>query len=259
MPRFGSSPAAGGKLLWKGEKKVKNFVTDDARNGILCLTFDDSRSADWLAAREIFRQYNARATFFYAWELTAEHLEAMKLLQAEGHSIGLHTLHHKDCLFTEQADLEQYCREEILPQLEILQQAGIRVQNFAYPNNRHTAESDLYLAQYFRHGRACVTPRPEPARGYWIAGCDACFFDYEKAKDSWALSGPGIGDFYTTTHENLEAALVRAAKENKLLLFFSHGIHENAQSIHMKTETLRFCLEKASAVGMKIAGMDELP
>ena len=238
---------------------MKTFVTEKAQNGVLALTFDDSRYADWLDTREIFRQHKAHATFFYSGNLTPDHLRSMKLLQAEGHSIGLHTLHHKDCTFTEKADLELYCKEEILPHLEILQQEGISVQNFAYPNNRHTAESDEFLSRYFRHGRACVTPRPEPSKGYWIADFPQCFFSYEEVKNSWALSGPGIGDFYATTHENLSAALERAARENKLILFFSHGIHEDAPAIHMKTQTLLFCLEKASALGIKIAGMDELP
>ena len=233
---------------------MKTFVTEKAQNGVLALTFDDSRYADWLDTREIFRQYKAHATFFYSGILTPDHLRSMKLLQAEGHSIGLHTLHHKDCTFTEKADLELYCKEEILPHLEILQREGISVQNFAYPNNRHSEETDQLLAPYFRRFRAGLSP--SPGKGYWIADQDHAYLDAENLPIS--LGGNGIGEYYATTVENLDAALERAAAEDKLIVFFSHGISENAQHVHMKTAWLERMLKKANDLGMEIIGFDEL-
>ena len=234
--------------------RVANF-----KGGAVCFTFDDSRYKDWLAQRELFRQYRAHGTFFYSGELTQEHLDSMRLLREDGHTVGLHSVYHKNCDMTGASELEGYIREGILPQLEACCASGISVECFAYPNNIHTAESDKALSKYFRHFRASVSPRPDPPKGYWIADCPQCFFTWEKAKNTPALSGPGIGEYYASTFENLDAALEKAAKEDLLIVFYSHGISENAPGINMPTATLRHCLEKASSLGMKCIGYEELP
>lgn len=243
------------KYKWgKAQKMVKDFS-----GGAVCFTFDDSRYMDWLSQRELFRKYNAHATFFYSGELTREHLDSMKELAKDGHSIGLHSIYHRNCDMKEENELEKYIAEGVLPQLRLCAEAGIKTESFAYPNNIHTEESDKALGKYFRHFRASLSPRPEPAKGYWIADCPQCFYSYEKVASTPALAGPGIGEYYLTVWENLDAALEKAAEENALIIFFSHGIHENAPSIHMPTATLRHCLEKASLLKMRCIGYDELP
>ena len=43
---------------------VTSSTTAAPTNGVLCLTFDDSRFADWEAALPIFAAHKAHATFF---------------------------------------------------------------------------------------------------------------------------------------------------------------------------------------------------
>ena len=58
-------------------------MVTDFKGGAVCLTFDDSRYTDWLAQRELFKKYNAHATFFYSGELTESHIQS-----AGGRSYG---------------------------------------------------------------------------------------------------------------------------------------------------------------------------
>ena len=53
--------------------------------------------------------------------------------------------------------------------------------------------------------------------------------------------------------------MTRAAEENLLILFFSHGILPEARSVHMSEEMLEHLLEKAAELGVVAAGFDELP
>jgi len=225
------------------------------KHGIVCFTFDDGRYAEWLAQVELFKRYNAKATFFYNKKITREAAESMRILRQNGHSIGLHTVHHKDCINT---DMQYYFNQEIKPQLDAAEKYGIRnIRYFAYPNNRHTPESDRFLAKYFSRFRVGV--KVAKPKGYWIADEDDVYISLSEISKTKALGGCGIGPYYNSTRENLEAALTKAAMENKLIVFFSHGIYPNATGVHMSPELLEFLLKKASELQMQIVGFDQLP
>ncbi len=226
------------------------------KHGIVCFTFDDSRYREWLAQMELFKKYNAKATFFYNREITQEVAESMHFLRKNGHSIGLHTVHHKDC--REDTDMQNYFDHEIKPQLDAAEKYGIKsIRYFAYPNNRHTSESDRFLSKHFTRFRAGLGgKRP---KGYWIANEESAFIPLSEIPERNILGGCGIGKYYTSTVENLDTALCKAARENKLIVFFSHGIHSNADEIDMPTELLEHLLKKATDLQMQIAGFDQLP
>ena len=46
------------------KEHISSVQTAEPTNGVLCLTFDDSRFADWEAALPIFAAHKAHATFF---------------------------------------------------------------------------------------------------------------------------------------------------------------------------------------------------
>lgn len=230
---------------------------DTVKKGIVCFTFDDSHYHGWLRHIELFRQYNARATFFYQGEITQEMICSMRTLQQHGHSIGLHTLNHKDAVpHMEEMGADVYITEQILPQLQAVRSAVIPVNSFAYPNNRRTEFTDKALSPYFKHLRAGIPSRP--AKGFWIASQDDAYTSLKKIPSQAVLPGVGIGDFYLSTLENLDAALKRCADNNELIVFFSHNIAPGAGHVHMSTETLLHCLKKAKELGIKIIGIDEL-
>lgn len=223
--------------------------------GKVCLTFDDGVYHQWIPVLPLFAQHNAHATFFFSGNVDEPMLDAMKTIQAAGHSIGLHTVTHADAIpFIPERGVEAYLAEQILPQLEPCRAAGIRIRSFAYPNNRHSDETDQLLTPYFDRFRAGLPSRP--AKGYWIADQDDAYLDASSLPI--CLGGSGIGEFYATTVENLDAALERAAAEEKLIVFFSHGISEDAVHVHMKTVWLERMLKKANDLGLEIVGFDEL-
>ena len=227
-------------------------------HGIVLFTFDDGWTDQWLDCLPLFAEFNAHATFFYPGPLPEKDLAGIKTMQAAGHSVGLHALKHLDAdTFTAEHGAEAYLKAEIFPQLEVMEQAGLHVQNFAYPNNRRTEETDQILLPYFRKFRAGIPSKPQ--KGYDISAQSDSFLTMEEAGKTHLYGGNGIGEYYLTTWKNLEKALQKAAEENLCLTFFSHGISENPNQISMNKTLLRKCLEKAAALEMQIAGFDDLP
>lgn len=225
------------------------------KNGVLLLTFDDSHYETWLPMLDLFDRYNARATFFHCREVTAEAAEAMKTLMARGHSVGFHTTTHKNAV---DITPEAYFAEFIRPQIEQAARYGVEnIPFFAYPNNIHTPEFDEALSAYFTRYRAGIGVKAP--KGYWIADYDEAYLALDKIAARKVMGGSGIGPYYDSTQENLDAALERAAKENKLITFFSHAIRPEATGVHMSCETLEKMLIKAAELGMAVVGFNELP
>ena len=86
-------------------------------------------------------------------------------------------------------------------------------------------------------------------KNYNIAECVIPYEDFKPFSDT--------DKGFSLNVEHRAAAI--AAAEDLLIIFFSHGIYENAPGIHMPTATLKHCLEKISSLNMKCIGYDELP
>ena len=225
------------------------------KRGVVCFTFDDGVYKTWLPQMPLFARYGARATFFYSGEITPEAAESMKVLRGYGHSVGLHTLTHRDAVDVE---MNAYFEEQIRPQLDAAAAYGVTdLRYFAYPNNRRSEETDAFLSRYFRRFRAGIGIALP--KGFRIAEQDRAYIPYAELPRRQVLGGCGIGPYYESTFENLDSALTRAAEENLLILFFSHGILPEARSVHMSEEMLAHLLEKAAELGLVAAGFDELP
>jgi len=225
------------------------------KHGAVCFTFDDAKYKEWLPQLPLFKRYHASATFFYSGEITKEVAESMLILRKNGHSIGLHALQHKNC---GDIAMQTYFDTQIKPQLEAAEKYGVKnIRYFAYPNNRHSPESDRFLSRYFARFR--VGAKIGEPKGFWIADQENAYIPLEKIPQTKSLGGCGIGEYYLSTKENLDAALEKAAKENKLIVFFSHGISPHAKRVHMPQELLEHLLKKATELKMSIVGFDQLP
>ena len=242
-PAF-SGPLGNGKL-----------ILDEVKRGVVCFTFDDGVYQSWLPQMPLFARYGARATFFYSGEITPEAAESMKVLRGYGHSVGLHTVRHRDAV---DVAMNAYFEEQIRPQIDAAAAYGVTdLRYFAYPNNRRSEETDAFLSRYFRRFRAGIGIALP--KGFRIAEQDRAYIPYAELPRRRVLGGCGIGPYYESTYENLDAALTRAAEENLFILFFSHGILPEARSVHMSEEMLAHLLEKCSELGLLVAGFDELP
>ena len=225
------------------------------KHGAVCFTFDDAKYGEWIPQLPLFKRYHATATFFYSGKITKEAAESMLILRKNGHSVGLHALNHRDCV---DIDMQTYFDTQIKPQLEAAEKYGVKgIRYFAYPNNRHSPESDRFLSRYFARFR--VGAKVGKPKGFWIADQEIAYIPLEKIPQTKSLGGCGIGEYYLSTKENLDAALEKAAKENKLIVFFSHGISPHATGVHMPLELLEHLLKKATELKMSIAGFDQLP
>ena len=219
------------------------------KRGILCLTFDDFSGENWLKADEIFKKYNAHATFFISGEITPEKAAVLKKLQDSGHSIGLHTVNHRDAApLPENTTLEEYFKAQVLPQLESCEKYGLNIRGFAYPNNRRTPETDKVMFERFDY-----------LRSGWYPSVDPIYYPVKEMTGKMVLRGGGIGEFYKTDPDVLKQRLSEAAANNCMIVFFSHNIYPHAPKIHMPTEWLEVILQHAQKLGMSISGINELP
>ena len=100
----------------------------------------------------------------------------------------------------------------------------------------------------------------DDARGRGLtADQPQAFIGLDEIAGTLTLGGCGIGDYYLSTCDNLDAALERTAAENKLLVFFSHGISADASTINMKTAMLEHLLRKAAALSIQPVSFADLP
>lgn len=94
----------------------------------------------WYGARDLFRQYDARVTFFVArpHKLSPEEVRMLRVLQDDGHEIGCHSLDHvylPKWIRTHSAD--EYVQVQVLKAAECLRGHGFTVTSFAYPHYRY--------------------------------------------------------------------------------------------------------------------------
>lgn len=214
-------------------------------HGTVCFTFDDFGGDNWLKADEIFKKYDAHATFLICGELTEKHIEVMKKLKKMGHTVGLHTVGHANAV--PDYEPQKYFDEQIKPQLDICRQNGIEIKTFAYPNNRHNDEFDKFMFQYFDYLRAGNGPERKPV-----------FIKRKDIHKKMVLPGTGIGKYYKSDLNELKKLLDKAAEEDSLIVFFSHDIYPDAPGVAMPTEYLIELLEHAHKLKMRIAGAEEL-
>ena len=216
--------------------------------GAVCFSFDDYHGENWLKADALFKKYNAHATFLISGEITDAKAAVMKELQKRGHSIGLHTVHHRDATtFIQENGEEWYFENEIAPQLDACKKYGIAVKNFAYPNNRRDERTDALMWKHFNYLRAG-----------WGKAKKPLFFPVDKIENKMVLGGGGIGTYYNTRVEDLKKLLDEAARTDSVIVFFSHNIAPGAVRIHMPTEVLEELLKHAQRINLRVVGFDEL-
>ncbi len=225
-----------------------------APHGKLCLTFDDRFFDSWIKADEVFKKYDAHVTFFVYGKIDQEAVSALKQLQNAGHTIGLHALTHaKMVKYTEKNGLTAYTKNEIMPQLEVCRQNGIRIRAFAYPYSQRSVDTDKELFKTFDFLRTncnLVKSPDEP-----LKKANGCFVKSVQKKQLF-YGFPASGNFDI---EEVKAAISRAAEENSVLVFYAHNITGNLnKSHHIAYSQLIQILEYAKSLKMTICGMNEL-
>lgn len=117
----------------------------------LALSIDDSDVDAWVSARDLFRQYGARVSFYVTRfdRLTEARRQALHELAADGHTIEAHGLRHLVAPdYVEEHGLAAYMNDEALPSIELLRADGFDPISFAYPYGNRTSELDEALLEH---------------------------------------------------------------------------------------------------------------
>ena len=216
--------------------------------GVLFLTFDDRHWAKWAAVRPLFQKYGAHVSFYPYGPLDAAALKTLKELESDGHTIGIHTLHHKNAApFFKEHGGEAYWRDEVLPQKKALESVGIHADTFAYPCSDRNEETDRFLL-------AKGLTRLRSGKG---GDLDVSFPAAELGPRQ-RIDGIGIGTYYKTDIANVCALVRRLAQEDRALVIYSHDIAAEPSKIGMRLDWLEAILKTATESGVAMKGLGEL-
>ncbi|MCQ2379846.1 MAG: polysaccharide deacetylase family protein [Victivallaceae bacterium] len=218
-------------------------------HGVLALTFDDRNFSGWRASTPLFAKYHAHASFFVHGDIDDEAAGIMKMLQSDGHTVGLHTRsHHEVPGGFDKFGTDEYVNKHIEVQLNQCRKHGIEVHSMAYPYNSHDERTDARLGGIFEHFRSGRKDMPQ-AIGVPVAEIPGIRI----------VGGAGLGSLYHTDPDEVESIIRNAAKNNLFIAFYSHNISETPNNISMSFELLERILRTASECGMLVVGLDELP
>lgn len=231
------------------------------KHGGVVMTFDDRNFDDWIDALPLFDKFGVKATFFISGKIDAQAVSAIRQLRNHGHAIGAHSVHHlKAVEYCQERSPEEFLRNEIQPQLDELQAAGISAAAFAYPMSRNDSVTDKALLQRFRHLRTGKSV----ADGERVCEVDKFFVPVHRISQHGCLIAKGI-DYAPTrqdrTFEQIDAALARAAANNEIIVFYAHRICETEpERGHFVTpEALARVFGKAKELGLPFYTFDQLP
>ncbi|MCL1969254.1 MAG: polysaccharide deacetylase family protein [Bacteroidetes bacterium] len=200
------------------------------------ITFDDANVDEWFAQRELFNNYNIKATFFITCphKLTNEQIEKLKILVNDGHEIGCHGLNHVKA--TEENQY-QYIEAEIIPALMILSDYGFTVTSFACPFGSATPYLDSMLTNYFSFIRKATYN----IRDTLISTYPEIYTHKAQFCNTNAM---GIDYNYNISMDNLEDALIKAKQTNTFLVLYAHVIDDSNEDYTISPQYLEELFKK---------------
>ena len=111
---------------FKGTPIVNNI--DEKK--FLSLTFDDGPDKKYTGELlDLLKNYNIKATFFVVAKFAEENYELIKRIEEEGHTIGLHSLEHKNALLNGPL----YTNKEFEESLKIMDKINVNIKSFRPP------------------------------------------------------------------------------------------------------------------------------
>jgi peptidoglycan/xylan/chitin deacetylase (PgdA/CDA1 family) len=133
-----------------------------ARPGI-GLAFDDNDVAGWFSVRALLLAHAARVTFFVTrWsELTAEDLDMLAALAADGHDVQPHGVGHlHGPAFVAEHGLDAYLADEVVPSIQIMLDAGYAPTTFAFPFGETSPDITAGVLEHIDRVRVTLTDCP---------------------------------------------------------------------------------------------------
>ena len=228
--------------------------------GALCLTFDDHYLDSWCRELPRFGKFGAHATFFISSSISSTDAGKMRQLQDAGHSLGLHGQSHGPALdVVAQKGVDGFIAQEVVPQLQAVASAGLRVGSWAYPNSSRSEETDAALSKWFRRMR-CGGVYRDTIVGDPLSGHDMVFVPLNEVWSRvllWSAPIPSTADGW---EEDVRGAIQRAHDRDEALVFHAHNIRDdNVKDAHdISDAQLEQILQMAADIGVRVVGFDEL-
>lgn len=110
--------------------KAKMFNKENIKDKFLCLTFDDGPDERYTnKLLDLLMVYNVKVTFFTVAKFSEENPDIIKRMEEEGHTIGLHSLEHKNGLIKSPF----YTNKDFEGSIETMKKLNVPVKFFRPP------------------------------------------------------------------------------------------------------------------------------
>jgi len=178
------------------------------------ITLDDDYVDNWVAADDILKVYNWKATFFVTKcsQLNEDKMTKLAAFKAYGHEIGGHGLSHLNASqFIAANGANAYLDAEIFPMVDIMDAAGLHATSFAYPFGARNKGTDDLLLGHFSILRGTTYGRLSPDQ-------HNCYYT-----GSPVIFGLGVDNSYPHFNVAYFISLLQYAKtNNKIVIFYAH-------------------------------------
>lgn len=112
------------------KNKSKTLSKDKIKYKYMCLTFDDGPDEKYTEQLlNLLKKYNIKATFFTVATFAKNNSNIIERMKSEGHTIGLHSLEHKNGLITSPV----YTDKDFKDCLDIMKKLNVKVKFFRPP------------------------------------------------------------------------------------------------------------------------------
>jgi peptidoglycan/xylan/chitin deacetylase (PgdA/CDA1 family) len=199
-------------------------MIDTIKVPAIFLSFDDWWEREWVKYLPILANNNVKATFYPCIRknlgmpiLDSEEKikdairpvfwPSLKEIQAQGHTIGFHSVNHLKLSFLiKSIGPQNLMKTEIHPGLKIFSENGFKPKHFAYPFGNYSPETNDALLKYFLTVRTIVPLEiPSMMRTYSVKDIQKTrvFIAYDLKYPGWqnaldsVFKKQGIGFFFT--------------------------------------------------------------
>ena len=200
-------------LILQNCDDANSLLNPSWKNSGVVLTFDDTSVGEWIQADSLLSNYDWKATFCVG-PITKFHDDDyanLLALQNKGHEIAAHGLNHLNAVeYIDEHSIQEYLDAEILPELDILDQKGLKVNAFAYPQGTRNAMTDSVLFNYFDILRGTTYSKKAPEQHH-------CYY-----VDKPLVYGLGIDANYGNDTNYIIELLRYAEQNDKYLILYCH-------------------------------------
>lgn len=220
--------------------------------GAVVFSFDDQYIEEWFAHRDLFKKYDIKASFFITRPhlLSAEQIKMLRILIADGHEIGNHSLTHKSAL--DYADsIEVYIEKEVLAANKIFNSLGIEIVSFSYPYGASDSLIDNRMGEMFKYLRKATWDYKDTLL--------SAYPEIFARPDNYTIvNAMGIDNNYRISEESLKSGLLRAKENNEVLILYAHIIDTLAMDYVISPQSLESAFQMVNQMGIKSIRLKDL-